>query len=92
MHNKENYVGSIHVIHIFYVFHILFGMNWVKSTVGWPILKRAAMGSQSESGGCVVSISITVHPRLLWENEHGMVSEWCQSTSWRNSEQVSKPL
>ena len=43
------------------------GMNVVKSVVGWPILKRAAMGSHSVSGGRVVAISITVHPTDLIE-------------------------
>ena len=44
---------------------LLFGMYCVKSVVAWPILKRAAIGSHSKLGGCVVNISTTVHPRLL---------------------------
>ena len=43
----------------------LFGMKVVKSVAGWPMRKRAAMGSQSASGGRPVSISTVVQPTLL---------------------------
>ena len=50
------------------------GMNVVKSVVGWPILKRAAIGSHSVSGGRVVAISITVQPTDL--SQSVSLSEW----------------